>query len=127
MGWPFKHIRPESRWVFAPLLVQLATQVVTTPSKHRKQAAAKMIERVVRLSARLACEFGCPANLYLEIARAVILDEGGPKAAQQLGELEGQVLVDAETEEAKTKEEMDAIVRSMFAQVDLPEDGPIEA
>jgi hypothetical protein len=84
MIWPFKTIKQKSEWPFHSMLVGMAGAVLSAPSQHRTEAAMKTIERCVRLGAKLAVEFGVPPCVFVKIAEAQIVREGGKEAAAHL-------------------------------------------
>jgi len=87
MNWPFKTIKQESSWPLQPMLVSLAAAVIQ--SGDVKPAAAKTIERVCRMAARLAVEFKAPPMFVMEVMAAQLVREGGPKFAAVLKEAAG--------------------------------------
>jgi len=90
MKWPFKSLKQSSTWPMQPFVVQFAAAVLSAPPQSRKEFAGKMIERCVRMGARLAVEFGMPAPLFVEVAKAQIIREGGPSAQAALAEAFGE-------------------------------------
>lgn len=82
--WPFKHISKKSGWPMQPLVVQFAGAVLQAPPEQRKELAHKMVERCVRMGARLAVEFGVSPTKFMKVAEAMMVKEGGEKAAQTL-------------------------------------------
>lgn len=83
--WPFKTIKQSSSWPLQPMLIQLAAVVVQ--SGDVGPAAAKTIERVCRMAARLAVEFKAPPGWVMEVMAAQLVREGGPKFAAELAEV----------------------------------------
>lgn len=126
--WPFKHLKKNSTWPMQGLVVQFAAAVLQLPESHRQAAAHKMIERCVRMGARLAREFGVDAATFVDVAAAQIAREGGPEAKVQLANMAGpgKTLTLAEADEAV--EAMQAQVDAIFKGADLPsEDDAPEA
>jgi hypothetical protein len=120
--WPFKHLKQTSSWPMQSLVLQLAASVLQAPAPKRKQAAEKVIERAVRMGARLACEFGMPPALFVEIAKSMIIKEGGSKAQTALA----QATTAVKYESAEHKAEVD----KLFEMAGLPgenDDDPPEA
>ena len=110
MKWPFKTLKQNSTWPMQSLTLQMAAMVLTVHPNERKAAAAKMIERCVRMGARLAVEFGMPGPLFVEVARAMIVKEGGDEVAQALKEAFGEEVL-------KVMEGADEAIESVQAQV----------
>ena len=110
MKWPFKTLKQTSTWPMQPIVIQLAAIVLHTPPQDRQKAAAKVIERCIRAGARLAVEFGMPAPLFVEVAKAQIVREGGAEAKAALAEAFGEDVVAA-------LEGADEAVASVQAQV----------
>jgi hypothetical protein len=75
MEWPFKTISKESSWPFQGRLILLATEVLSAGKEDRQAAAAKTIERTLRMAARLAREFGFPACAFMHIAKEQLIRE----------------------------------------------------
>jgi hypothetical protein len=91
--WPFKTLKQNSTWPLQPFVVQFAAGVLSVPKEERRKAAVKMIERCIRMGARLAVEFELPAPLFVEIAKAMIVKEGGAEAQHALAEAFGDDVV----------------------------------
>ena len=81
MNWPFKTIKQQSSWPLQPLVVRFAAAVLRTPPEARIEAAVKMIERCVRMGARIAVEFGMDAEGFVSIAAEQIARETGAALA----------------------------------------------
>jgi hypothetical protein len=81
MQWPFKTIKKTSSWPMQPLVVQFAASVLHAPPEVRTEAAAKMIERCVRMGARLAVEFGMDSDAFTALAAEQIARETGAAGA----------------------------------------------
>lgn len=81
MQWPFKTIKRTSTWPMQPFVVQFAAAVLHAPPEDRTEAAAKMIERCVRMGARLAVEFGVDAETFVGVAAEQIARETGAAGA----------------------------------------------
>lgn len=75
MQWPFKTIKKTSTWPMQPFVVQFAAAVLHAPPTEREAFAAKMIERCVRMGARLAVEFGVDAETFVGVAAEQIARE----------------------------------------------------
>lgn len=118
--WPFKHINRHSSWPMQGLVVNFAAAVLQVPESQRKAAAHKMIERCVRMGARLAREFGMDAQTFVSVAAAQIAREGGSQAKAQLASMAGpgKTLTLAEADEAVAA--MQAQVEAIFKGADLP-------
>lgn len=82
--WPFKTLKKDSTWPMQPMVLQMAGAILQLSPEQRPQGIAKMVERCIRMGARLAVEFGVPAPLFVEIAKAQIAREGGAKAKAAL-------------------------------------------
>lgn len=80
-GWPFKTIKQTSTWPMQPFVVKFAAAVLSAPEPDRPAFARKMIERCVRMGARLAVEFGMGAEEFVNIAGEQIANETGAAAA----------------------------------------------
>jgi len=120
MNWPFTHLKQTSSWPMQPFTLQLAAVVLQAPEDLRLKAANKMIERCVRMGARLAMEFGMPAPIFVEIAKAMIIKEGGLPAKIALAEAFGEdVLKIVDNEEAL--DGVQAQVAEIFGAGDDPE------
>lgn len=125
--WPFKHLKQTSSWPMQPLVLQLAATVLQAPSPMRKETAGKVVERCVRMGARLAVEFGVSAPVFVDIAKAVMIKEGGSEAQTALATAAAAV-----TYEATLSPEDQAMVDRIFSKADLPpgcgsDDDPPEA
>jgi hypothetical protein len=121
MEWPFKSLKQSSTWPMQPFVIQLAAAVLHTPPPMRKKAAAKVIERCVRMGARLAVEFDMPAVLFVEVAKAQIAREGGPEAKAALAEAFGEEIVNAIDGAQDAVDEVQAQVAAIFSGEDTPE------
>lgn len=115
MKWPFKHLKQDSTWPMQGLVVQMAATVLHTHPVQRKEAAAKTIERCVRMGARLALEFGMPAPLFVDVARAMIIKEGGSEAQTALANATNAV-------KYESKEHQEAVDK-LFEMAGLPGEG----
>ena len=113
-GWPFKHLKQNSSWPMQGMVVQIAAQVITLPVSARKKAAAKMVERCIRMGARLAVEFDMPAVLFVEVAKAQIAREGGAEAKAALAEAFGEEVVKALEGADEAMEAVQAQVAAIF-------------
>lgn len=109
MEWPFKTIKKNSSWPLQPLVIQFAAAILAAPADVRKAFAAKTIERCIRMGARLAVEFGVPAPLFMDIAKAQILRED-PTAKGLLAEAFGEQVI-------KSLDGAESAVESVQAQV----------
>lgn len=69
MQWPFKTIRQDSTWPLQGMVVSMAAAVLDTPEDARKAALYKNAERLYRVVARVAGEFGASPVVLLDIAR----------------------------------------------------------
>ena len=119
--WPFKHLKQGSSWPFQPFAVQFAAAVLQAPSSEKKTAARKMIERCVRLGARLACEFDMPPVVFVEVAKAMIIKEGGKAAQASLSEAFGDEVIKAVD---ASEEAVDAIQAQVAAAFNSGDDTP---
>lgn len=113
LPWPFKTLKKTSSWPLQPLVLQFAATVLAVPPQHRKDVASKMIERAVRVGARLAVEFGMPAPVFVEVARAMIVKEGGPAAQKALASATSAVKFEDASPEAQ------ALVDKLFELADV--------
>jgi hypothetical protein len=95
MKWPFKHIKQKSSWPMQPLVVQFAGAVLQAPPDERVKYAGKMIERAVRIGARLAVEFGMPPTVFVKVAEDMMIKEGGKAAQQALQAVKAEKAVEA--------------------------------
>lgn len=77
MPWPFKTLKRTSTWPLQPLAIQFAAAVLTCPEEERPAAAHKMVERCLRLAARLAVEFGIEMEPFVQLAAEQIAREQG--------------------------------------------------
>jgi len=75
MKWPFKTIKKTSTWPMQPFVVQFAAAVLDAPLDARQAFSVKMIERCVRMGARLAVEFGMDADAFVTVAAEQISRE----------------------------------------------------
>lgn len=117
MGWPFKSLKQNSSWPMQPFVVQFAAAVISAPPEARKEFAGKMIERCIRMGARLAVEFGMPAPLFVEVAKAQIVREGGPSARAALADAFGEDVLAA----IDGAEDVQAQVVAIFSGEEIPE------
>lgn len=114
--WPFKSLKQNSTWPLQGFVVQFAAAVLSVPKEERRKAAAKMIERCVRMGARLAVEFELPAPLFVEIAKSMIVKEGGPAAQVALSEAFGDDVVKALDGADESLEEFAAQIVEIFGK-----------
>ena len=121
MEWPFKSLKQSSTWPMQPFVIQFAAAVLHAPPSERKKFAAKMIERCVRMGARLAVEFDMPAVLFVEVAKAQIAREGGPEAKAALAEAFGAEVVAALDGAEEAVDSVQAQVAAIFSGEDTPE------
>jgi len=122
MKWPFKTLKRTSSWPMQPIVVQLAAAVLHTPPEDRQKAAAKVIERCIRAGARLAVEFGMPAPLFVEVAKAQIVREAGPEAQAALAEAFGEDVLAAIDNADEAVASVQAQVAEIFGSGDeVPE------
>lgn len=77
------------------MVLQFAAEVLSAPEGDRKKLVGKMIERCIRMGARLAVEFGMPAPLFVEIAKGRIVHEGGQEAQTALADAFGEDVMSA--------------------------------
>jgi len=115
MQWPFKHLKKNSSWPMQPFVVQFAAAVISAPPNERVKFAAKMIERCLRMGARLAVEFDMPPVLFVEIAKAQIIREGGDDVKQALKEAFGEEVVKTMEGAEEAAEAIEAQVAAIFA------------
>ena len=120
-GWPFKHLKQNSSWPMQGMVVQIAAQVITLPVSARKKAAAKMVERCIRMGARLAVEFDMPAPLFVEVAKAQIAREGGAEAKAALAEAFGEEVIAALDGAEEAVDSVQAQVAAIFNGEETPE------
>ena len=121
MKWPFKTLKQTSTWPLQGLTCQFAAAVLAAPATDQKKAASKMIERAVRMGARLAVEFGMPAPLFVEIAKAQIVREAGPEAQVALKEAFGEDVLAAIDGAEEAIESVQAQVAEIFGGDEVPE------
>lgn len=70
--WPFKHLSQKSSWPMQGFVVNFAAAVLQAPKGEQKKVARKMVERCMRMGARLAREFEISPVKVLKIAQEQI-------------------------------------------------------
>ena len=111
--WPFKHIKQKSSWPMQPFVLSLAVAIMK--NADRKASAAKAIERCVRAGARLAVEFGMPADIFVEVAKTQIIREGGIEAQVAISESFGAKVLEAMDEGEKAVADVNEQLSSIFS------------
>jgi hypothetical protein len=119
--WPFKTIKKGSSWPFQPFVVASAARILQVSSEQRKEAAVKTVERFVRVGARLAVEFDIAAPLFVDIARAQIVKEGGKKASDALQAAKNQEYLKVFDDSKSAEEAVGQQLSSLFGNEEIAE------
>ena len=69
-------IKEQSSWPWHPILLQLRDECDAAPEFIRKTVISKMIERCLRLGAKLAVHYGFPSHLFMILAATQLQREG---------------------------------------------------
>lgn len=114
MGWPFKHIKQQSSWPMQGLVITLAGEVLKAPSSKRQAAAMKIIERCVRMGARIAVEFGMPGDVFVALAKQQMIREGGVVAKAAIAHAAADAALELHEKAAIQGEAMKAQLDAIF-------------